>query len=191
MQGNLLEGFWWKQKPGVTGFVVLSNVLGSPAHANISISDSDANVIANHSATIPAHGSSLVNLSDLESAPSAEGGIRITYDGPSNGLEINGGLEDPAVGYSAHLPLHFPPVTAAEHANQSFAALDLMKGAADPMMSFPSGTTFSPYAVVRNISNQPVTIRPSVWWMDGIVPRSIRLPQFTVAPYHTRNLNLP
>jgi Bacterial Ig-like domain (group 2) len=191
MQDNILEGFWWKQEHGVTGFVALSNVLDKPAHAKVIVTDEGVAPIATHSVTVPAHGTSLVNLDELDTAPGSQGGVRVTYDGPTDGLEINGGLQDPAVGYSARLPLHFPPITTAPHANLSYAALDLMKGAADPMMSFPAGTTFTPYSVVRNISNQPATVTPTVWWMDGIVPHSAPLPGFELLPYHTQTLDLP
>jgi hypothetical protein len=191
MQDNVLEGFWWKQEPGVTGFVAISNVLAAPANANIVVSD-EANIpIASHKVSVLGHGTVVVNLTELDSAPGPQGGIHITYDGPTDGLEINGGLEDPATGFSAHLPLHFPPIVAAQHAGLSYAALDLMNGAADPNMSFPAGTTFTPYAVARNISNQPLTVTPTLWWMVGIVPHSARLSSVTIAPHQTVNLNAP
>lgn len=191
MQDNILEGFWWKQEPGVTGFIALSNVLEKASNARIVVSDESNDPVASHSITVPGHGTALLNLSEIESATAAQGGIRITYDGPTDGLEINGGLQDPAVGYSAHLPLHFPPVTSAQNATLSYAALDLMSGAADPNMSFPAGTTFTPYSVVRNISNQPLTLTPTLWWMAGMVPHSARLSPVSIPPYHTVNLNAP
>ena len=39
-----------------------------------------------------------------------------------------------------------------------------MVGAADPMMSFPAATKFTPYSVVRNVTNAPVTVTPTLWW---------------------------
>ena len=191
MQDNVLEGFWWKQEPGVTGFIAISNVLTTPAHANIVVSDDANNPIASHTVVVPGRGTVVVDLTEFDSAPEPQGGIHITYDGPTDGLEITGGLQDQATGFSAHLPLHFPPIVAAQHAGLNYAALDLMKGAADPNMSFPVGTTFTPYAVARNISNQPLTVTPTLWWMVGIVPHSARLSSVTMAPYQTMNLNAP
>jgi hypothetical protein len=191
MQDNILEGFWWKQEPGVTGFFAFSNVAAQPVHANIVVSDDGNNPLASHSVVVAPRQTVWLDLSEIETASTTQGGIRMTFDGPTNGLKISGGLEDPAVGYSARIPLHFPPVLSAQHATVSYAALDLMTGAADPNMSFPNGTTFTPYSVVRNISNQPLTVTPTLWWMVGIVPHSASLASLTVAPYQTVNLNVP
>lgn len=191
LQNNVLEGFWWKQEPGVTGFIAIANVLSKPATARIVVSDDVNTPLQSHSVSVPGHGTALVDLSELDTAPSSQGGVHITYDGPTDGLEIYGGLEDPAVGFSTKLPLHFPPVATAQHATLNHVALDLMSGAADPNMSFPAGTTFTPYSVVRNISNQPLSITPTIWWMVGIVPHSARLASITVAPFQTVNLNAP
>ncbi len=42
-----------------------------------------------------------------------------------------------------------------------------MTGAADAMMDFPAGTIFSPYQVLRNISDEPISIKPKLFWMQG------------------------
>jgi hypothetical protein len=66
-----------------------------------------------------------------------------------------------------------------------------MAGAADPMMSFPAGTTFTPYSVLRNVSDQPIQVSPTLWWMAAAAPRSAQLPSFTVPPGQTQSLNMP
>jgi hypothetical protein len=70
-----------------------------------------------------------------------------------------------------------------------FAELGLMTGAADPMMNFPYGTTFTPYSVIRNISDQPATVTPTIWWMSGGTSHSARLGSLKVAPHRTLNLD--
>ena len=66
---------------------------------------------------------------------------------------------------------------------------DVLSGAADPMMNFPSSTVFTPYSVIRNISNQPASVTPTLWWMKGAAPQSAQLPQVTVLPHRTVNMN--
>ena len=66
-----------------------------------------------------------------------------------------------------------------------------MNGAADPMMNFPAGTTFTPYSVIRNVSNQVATATPTIWWMAGGAAHSALLPQITISAHHTFSLNIP
>ena len=110
----------------------------------------------------------------------ANGGIYLTHDGIEHGLVINAGLQDQSVGYSARLPLMPSPQAPAAGtppavADFSFAELGLMSGAADPMMNFPSGTVFTPYSLVRNISRQSATVTPTLWWMQAGGLRTPRL----------------
>jgi len=131
-----------------------------------------------------------VNLSELQFTTTSSGGVVLTHDGPAGGLVVSGGLEDEAVGYSAHLLLSSVPDASAKVSEVSYAALGLMSGVADPMMSFPAGTVFAPYAVVRNMSNQPVTATPTLWWMQGGAPSSAQLAAVTLAPHQTQNLDV-
>src|SRR5581483_11817481 len=55
---------------------------------------------------------------------------------------------------------------------------------------FPSGTRFVPYTLLRSISDQAVSVTPTLRWMQGSVPQSMQTPQVTILPYHTLNLNL-
>ena len=63
-----------------------------------------------------------------------------------------------------------------------------MIGAADPMMSFPAGTVFTPYSLVRNTTAQPIGITPVIWWMEAGIARSARLPQVALAARSTTSL---
>jgi hypothetical protein len=166
--------------------------------------------LENYQFTISPHGTKLLTLTELQSTASDVGGVYVTHDGPDRALAINGGLVDQSVGYSAHLwmfpspqsastatapaaPQAPPEYSAAPQApsEYSFAELGLMSGAADPMMAFPSGTVFTPYSVVRNISDQPATVTPSLWWMAGGAPKSAHLPAITLPPHRTVDLNAP
>jgi hypothetical protein len=190
-QSQILEGMWWKQENNVTGFVALSNVTAKPVSATVQVADNQNHDLGDHAVTISPHGTKLVNLSELQFTTTSSGGVVLTHDGPAGGLVVSGGLEDEGVGYSAHLLMITLPDASAKDSEASYAALGLMSGAADPMMSFPAGTVFAPYSVVRNVSNQPVTVTPTLWWMQGASPSSAQLAAVTLAPHQTQNLNLP
>jgi len=52
-------------------------------------------------------------------------------------------------------------------------------------------SVFTAYSVVRNISGQAAAVTPEVWWMAGGSPQSATLPQMTLLPHQTVNLNAP
>jgi hypothetical protein len=190
-QTQTLEGMWWKQENNVTGFVALSNVTAKPINATLHVTDNQNHDLGDHSVTISPQGTKLVNLSELEFTQSASGGVLLTHDGPDGGLLVSGGLEDERVGYSAHWSLAPLPDASAKLSEVSYAALGLMSGAADPMMSFPAGTVFTPYAVARNVSNQPLTVTPTLWWMQAASPSSAHLAPVILPPHQTQNLDVP
>ncbi|MGA8762459.1 MAG: hypothetical protein WB562_06175 [Candidatus Sulfotelmatobacter sp.] len=186
-----VEGMWWKQEPGVSAFVALSNTSDQPVRAQLQVSDSLSKPLGTHSLTVSPHGTKTVNLQELQSAVGAAGGLRVTYSGYVNQLLINGGLEDQANGYSAGLPFVPVSVLPTKSTAQTFAELGLMNGAADPMMRFPAGTTFTPYSLLRNVSDQPAIVTPSVYWMEGAAARSARLQPLGILPYQTQSLDVP
>jgi hypothetical protein len=56
-------------------------------------------------------------------------------------------------------------------------------------MGFPAGTTFTPYSVVRNISDKPIQLTPTLWWMEAGQPRSAPSRLITVPPGQTQDLD--
>jgi len=190
-----LEGMWWKQEPGVSGFLGFSNVSGRPISASLRLTDNQEADLETYHFVVPPHGTKMVNFSQILSASAATGGIYVSYDGPAHALAINGGLQDLATGYSAQLRLQPSPQVSKgqqpELSETMFSELGLMSGPADPMMMFPAGTTFAPYSVVRNISDQPASVTPTLWWMADGAPHSAELPAIAIAPHHTVNLAVP
>jgi hypothetical protein len=187
-QIQTLEGMWWKQESNVAGFVALSNALAQPITANVVVGDNQGKPIRQHTVTVSPHGTKLLKLDEMQSAPSSEGGITVTYQGLKDALQVNGGLEDPGSGYSATLRFHSPPSPSAKPPAGGYAELGLMAGAADPMMSFPARTVFTPYSIVRNITARPVAVTPVLWWMEAGAPRSARLSQMTLPSHSTTSL---
>jgi len=185
-----IEGMWWKQEPGVSGFVGLSNLTGRAVSASVQTLDAANNVMATHSVTISPNGTKIVELAELFSTTALDGGVVVTWSGNPQELAVNASLEDPSVGYSARLPLARPDASA-KISQDSFAELGFMNGPADPMMNFPASTTFTPYSVVRNLSEQSVTATPTLWWMQSGSAHSFALPQLTVGAHQTIGLDVP
>jgi len=184
-----IEGLWWKQEAGVTGFVSLINTSAQPISAKVQTNDGAGRAFASHSTTISAHGTKIVNMPELLLATGTEGGVRITYTGMQGALYVSGGLEDTSVGYSA--AIHLLPVDpAAKTARIGVSELGLMVGPADPMMLFPAGTKFTPFSVVRNISSLPATVTPTLWWMQGGSAHSFGLPSISLPAFHSQSLNV-
>lgn len=185
-----LEGMWWKEEASVSGFVALSNTTAQPVRATVEVSDGEGKLLGQHAATISAHGTKIVNLDEMRWAAASGGGLRIVYDGPEQGLIATGELEDTSSGYSASMPIRLSLTDSEKAGLTSFAELGLMTGAADPMMSFPAGTEFKPFSVLRNISNDPVAVSPSFYWMQGGGARSAQLKSFFVQPGKTTSLDV-
>ena len=190
VESHYAEGMWWKQESDVSGFLALSNPTTKPVQAQIQISDDQANVLGEHTITVSPHGTKLWNIPELQSAKSSEGGIRVSYSGPEFSLLITGGLEDQTVGYSANIPFTSSPPAALDSKPLTYAELGLMTGAADPMLSFPAGTTFTPYSLVHNVSDWPISVTPSLYWMQAGTPRSFRSTAFTLAPHQTASIDV-
>jgi hypothetical protein len=185
-----VEGMWWKQEVNVTGFIALSNISEQPVAAKVQVTDNSGNLLGEHSVRISPHGTKMVDIPELLATSGSAGGVRVTYAAPQDSVLVNGGLEDAASGYSAMVPFGWSPDASAKVAPAEVAELGLMVGAADPMMSFPDKTAFTPYSVLRNLSDQPVPVTPSVWWMQGGVPHSASGAPFIIQPSQTQSLDL-
>jgi hypothetical protein len=187
-----VEGLWWKQEGNVTGFVSVANLSGTPAQTIVQVTDDRGKPIAQHNVTVSPQGMKLISLVELQTTSALRGGIRVTSTTTMDNLVVNGGLEDQAVGYSANLPFSSELVRWAQATptQMTIAELGLMTGAADPMMFFPGGTTFTPYSLLRNVSNSPISLTPTLWWMEAGIPRSAQLPTVTLAPWRTQSLDM-
>jgi hypothetical protein len=185
-----LEGLWWKQEPNVTGFISLLNTSSQAVEVNLQLLDNANAVFANHTTVVSPHGMKTVALDELLNETSAVGGIQISFNGTKTDLQIYGGLEDRNVGYSAQLPVVAVPDASAKQNGVSIAELGLMAGAADPMMSFPANTTFTPYSVLRNASDAPISVTPTLWWMQGGAPHSAPSPAITLLPHQSQSLDV-
>lgn len=183
-----IEGLWWKQEPNVSGFVTLTNTTSQSFSANVELSDDAGKTFSQKTAQISPHGTKMLQMNNLATTQAASGGIRITYSGTATDLLVNGGLEDIGVGYSAGIPFSAAPASSTS-SSITVAELGLMTGPADPMMRFPTGTTFSPYTILRNVSNSVITATPTLWWMAGGTAQSFQLSVVSLAPLQSQSVD--
>jgi hypothetical protein len=142
---HTLEGMWWKHEKNATGFVAVANLSSEPADTTVQISDSNGLPIS-HKFSITPHGMKLIKLPELQTTQAVQGGVRVTSSETTDNLVIEGGLEDPTIGYSAGMPFASEALGLDPAKLRTIAELGFMIGAADPMMLFPAGTTFTPYS---------------------------------------------
>lgn len=188
-----VEGMWWKPESGVTGFVGLSNTTADPIDARVQVSDNESKPLVEYKVRISPYGTKVVPLQVLQQAATGStGGLRVLHTGTMEGLLINGELEDQTSGYSANLPFHYTFTPKPQQPGQElYAELGLMTGAADPMMRFPADTVFTPFSVARNVSNKPVSVTPTLYWMQAGSAHSARLQAITLPPMTTLNFDVP
>jgi hypothetical protein len=191
------EGVWWKEDSGVTGVLGLTNISAHRLAVVCEILNASGAVEQRREVLLkPLESQQFGFLQDIQGAI---GGVRVSYSGNENDLAIASGLENVSEGYSARIP--FTTVSNESHRTQdknghrhgnktdqrfAIGSVGLMLGAPDPMMAFPSGTTFSMYFAARNTMNNPVEITPTLYFMSGTGPETIALPPVTLQAEEAR-----
>jgi hypothetical protein len=183
---QILQGAWWKQEADVTGFISLSNTTDQPLPAAVQVSDANAKLLGTYQVTVSPHGTKRADLQELAPIDNSLGGLQVSFKGLPDALIVTGSLVDLTKGYSASIPFGSPPSGSAKIAALSYAEIGLMAGAADPMMHFPAGTTFTPYAVLRDLSTQPISVTPVIYWMADGVAHSVTGAPVILAPLQTK-----
>jgi hypothetical protein len=178
------EGLWWREDSDVNGFLALVNVARRPINVQVQ-------VLSEYGAfererTIHLEANETSNLDLLEDTKGSYGGIRVTHHGAEKDIVLVGGLENPQEGYSAQIPfLTITPETKPSAV--AVSSVGLMLGTPDPMMKFPSGTQFGIYLALRNTSERPISVIPTLYYMDGADVRSSVLKTLTLAASQARH----
>jgi hypothetical protein len=166
-----VDGVWWKHSATVSGFVSLSNTTDQKILASLKVSGTDGSVLGTYPVSLSPRATNVLDLAELRAQSASAGGVELDYTAAPESILVSGGLEDIATGYSAAMA--FRPNSSATAAatdaapkTTTFTELGLMTGAPDPMMLFPAATEFTPFSVIRNISPNPVSVTPEVFWMD-------------------------
>ncbi|MGH9452943.1 MAG: Ig-like domain-containing protein [Terriglobia bacterium] len=190
-----IETLWWRRDPGVTGFVSLANTTDAPIQARVQATGALGTPGDDITVQLGPHATQILDLDEITSGiPGLEnqsGGLSAHYNGADGAVMMLAGLENVQEGYSATLP-PYPeaPAPAATTAPILYGAAGMMIGNADPMMGFPSGTRFTPYAVLRNLTAKAIDVHPEVFYMQGASPVAVPLPVQILKPNETRQLDL-
>ncbi len=133
-----LEGLWWERDPGVSGFVAFSNVTGADTEVSVQLVSPGNDAQAERTIALPAHSTRMLHLEDFADNPSPlakrAGGIRVQYTGQPGSVQVVGGLENDAEGYSANIPFWGHDMSSASPGPITYASAGLLVGKPDPMM---------------------------------------------------------
>jgi hypothetical protein len=203
---QVLDGLWWKHDAGVGGFVAVANTTDGPVAGTVRGLDSHGTPGPIRDFSLAPHETEQLRLDelleDLPIAENKEGGIRVVYSGKPGDLYVEGGLLNEAEGYSAAIlfwahggendhAMHDSSGAAVSGPTElTYASVGIMVGEPNPMMMFPPGTVFDPYAVLRNTTESPISVRLAVNFMAGGKPEDLTLPPQTMGPLEARQLPL-
>ena len=176
--------------------MALSNATNSPIQVSLQPAGSLGTQVASTAITLQGHTTQMLDLDSLAAGlPQAEnqaGGLRLQYYGKKGSLMTNGGLVNEGIGYSTDIPFwsHDLGSTSAPIPITS-ASVGLMVGQPQAGMGFPASVRFTPYAVLKNTTTQPLTVTPTLNYMPGGSPVTLSLPVQQLKPQETRQLDLP
>jgi hypothetical protein len=180
LNAQTYEGLWFRRTTSAGGFLALANVSASTLTANVTISG--LRQPAGRSVSLPSHSTALVALGGFFAGDSASfGGITISQSGSPGDLQLAGGLQDLTTGYSTNLPLIPARTSPGPTAAREYASVGMMVNQQDPMLNFPAGLTFYPYAFFRNIAGASRVLHFVIYYMDNGHVKSLPLPDLTLA----------
>jgi len=175
------EGLWFRNTAAAGGFLALANT--SESALGVSLGVSGLSQPAGRSISLSKHSTALIDLKTFFAGDSAmAGGITITQTGPPGALQLAGGLQDLTTGYSTNLPFAVAQTATGGGAVRQYASVGLMVNQQDPLLNFPTGVVFYPYAFFRNIAGASRMVHMGIYYEDGGHPKSLPLPDLTLAP---------
>jgi hypothetical protein len=167
---HILDAVWWKHDTGVKAFVALSNASDSPKVVSVEVSGSEGS-LRRTDATVRPKNTNMIDveqlIADLPEAERSTGGIRVRYSGQMSEIRATAGLMNDSEGYSANVEFQPHSANTSGPIAMSYASVGIMAGLPDPRMGFPKGSTFSPYAAIRNPTNHPLDAAPVLYLMAG------------------------
>ena len=190
-----IETLWWRRDPGVTGFVSLANTTDKYIEDDVEATGSLGAPGDDIPVQLGPHTTQVLDLDEITGGiPGLEnqsGGLSVHYKGADGAVMMIAGLENTREGYSATLPPYpEPPAPSATTQLIRYGAAGMMIGNPDPMMGFPLGTRFTPYAALRNLTAKAIAVSPKVYYMAAGSPVAASLPLQILGPNETRSLDL-
>jgi len=163
-KASVKEGLWWKEDPGVKGFLALTNIARRAHEVQVQVLSEHGDLESERAIQLRPKETRVLDL--LGDSRGTSGGIRVKYEGSEKDIVLAGGLENPSEGYSAQVPFALPQPDA-KLSTVTVSSVGLMIGAPDPMMKFPSSTQFGIYFALRNTTERPVLVKPTAYYMEG------------------------
>lgn len=190
---HILDAVWWKHDTGVKAFVALSNASDSPKVVSVEVSGSEGS-LRRTDATVRPKNTNMIDveqlIADLPEAERSTGGIRVRYSGQMSEIRATAGLMNDSEGYSANVEFQPHSANTSGPIAMSYASVGIMAGLPDPRMGFPKGSTFSPYAAIRNPTNHPLDAAPVLYLMAGSTVKKLSLPAQHLAAGEAKQLPL-
>lgn len=168
---QVIRGTWWLPTKLSDDVIALGNTGLYAKQVRFRISDNAGSLLVEKQLTLERHSSQLLHLNDLLSSnfrAGDAGDITILYAGAPHSVVASASIEDETTGYSVtpHMVEQSPDPDETVH-SVTLHAPGMMLGKPEPSMLFPVDTVFTPYAVLHNVSPQPITALLSLTSGDG------------------------
>jgi len=185
-----LDGVAWYYSKSTDAFVALQNTTDEETSASLTtlVSGQAIELGTQH---LKPHEVVAVMLPSLGESGNKEGlasaGVRIAYEGKPGAVVTQGWIVDESIGFSA--PFAFHPKSncgcSADTQHKYGAGIMIGKGG----MSLPA-PGFSPYLVMSNSSDKPLTVRPIFSYDVKDRVQKITLPAIALGPRKSTVINL-
>ncbi|MGB9123779.1 MAG: Ig-like domain-containing protein, partial [Candidatus Angelobacter sp.] len=185
------EGIWWKHDADVQGFLAVSNATDHETQAKIRLISPSGMFAEPRIIALKAHSTQMLSLENVQGGLGANGdagGIRVEHSSEPGAIAIAGGLLNAKEGYSANIP--FVELVDSQAGPVTLGSAGIMVGKPDPMMRFPSATTFTPYLVLRNATAKSLPVALQIGYMTQSAPVSKQVTE-NLGPQTTKRVNLP
>lgn len=179
-----MQGLWWKEDDGITGFLGLVNTGRHPLNVAVRILSESGEPMDEYPLLIFPNETKRLDI--LQQTGGSSGGIEIFYDGVENDLVVAGGLENAAEGYSARIPFAVAD-KGAPATTISVSSVGIMFGKQDPSFRFPEDTRFGVYLDMRNTTDRSVAVTPTIYYSAGQQPKKSALAPLVLAPRQSRH----
>jgi hypothetical protein len=161
---NTVEGVWWKNDEGVKGTLALVNTSDHMLRARVRLLSEFGAFEGERTIELQHKETQVLNL--LEGVSATSGGVQVSYEGLDSDVSLEGALENPHEGYSATMPF-IESSGRSSFSTFTQSAVGIMMGQPDPGMKFPANTSFGVYLALRNVSDRAMSVRPTVFFMQG------------------------
>jgi hypothetical protein len=191
-----LEGLWWFYDEHTDGFVAAQNASDDPVTVTPTLYARerpyrlDPVRLRPHEMTILRLREQLRKLG-LETETS--GGISLESS-LTGALAAGGGLVNLDIGFSAPLRMQDPEMLSmnVKRLGRTLHAIGVSIGSDMTAMSMglPEGTLMNPIMNLRNITNQPISVRPVFKYEIDGAPQSFTLPEVRLNPQQVKRVDL-